>query len=95
MQSFFFFLKKTSEDESQELNEMRRRVRFLEDEVKRKQEQAEKPYEQAKTEKSKVNKLFIIFLFNEKKLVTKDAGCSTKSQIKKTLAAVCHSQRYP
>lgn len=45
--------KKSSEDESQELNEMRRRVRFLEDEVKRKQEQAEKPYEQAKTEKSK------------------------------------------
>lgn len=48
---------------------MRRRVRFLEDEVKRKQEQAEKPYEQAKTEKSKVNKLFIIFLFSGNRLL--------------------------
>ena len=40
---------------------MRRRVRFLEDEVKRKQEQAEKPYEQSKTEKSKVNQLVLSF----------------------------------
>ncbi|CAI9718032.1 Hypothetical predicted protein [Octopus vulgaris] len=41
------------ESEGQELSEMRRKVLFLEEESKARQQQAEKPYEQMKTEKPK------------------------------------------
>uniref|UniRef100_A0A0L8IEA8 Uncharacterized protein n=1 Tax=Octopus bimaculoides TaxID=37653 RepID=A0A0L8IEA8_OCTBM len=44
---------KLQESEGQELSEMRRKVLFLEEESKARQQQAEKPYEQMKTEKPK------------------------------------------